>query len=106
MFKDGSKWLSGGKGFYSSLVVYDIDNGIGGVQQKVGNEWKPLANLNDLGQQFIMEQPAEYRGFSSREFQIRVDDVNGKPYGTYNVQFPCEEICGAYTDATATPVAT
>jgi hypothetical protein len=106
MFKDGSKWMRNGGGFFASLVIYDIDNGIGGVQQKVGDVWKPLSTLNDLGQQYIMEQPAEYRGFSTREFQVRVDDVSGTPYGTFSIQFPCgDQVCGAYTDATASRIA-
>jgi hypothetical protein len=102
MFKDGSKWLPNGQGFFASLVVYDVDNGIGGVQQKVGGEWKALTNMNDLGQQFIMAQPTEYRGYSSRSFEVIVNDVNGDSYGTYTVQWPCgDNVCGAYTDASA-----
>jgi hypothetical protein len=100
MFKDGSKWMPNGKGFFASLVIYNVSNGIGLVQQKVGGTWKTLSNLNDLGQQFIVEQPTEYRNYASRSFDILVTDVNGLEYGTYNVKWPCgDSVCGGYTDA-------
>lgn len=100
MFKDGSKWLPGGGGFFASLVVYDVSNGIGSVEQKVGGSWTTLSNMNDLGQQFILQQPANYRSYTSRNFDIRVTDVNGLEYGTYNVKWPCgDSVCGSYTDA-------
>ena len=51
MFKDGSKWLPNGQGFWASLLIYDVDAGIGKVMQKVGNTWEQLDNMSDIGQQ-------------------------------------------------------
>lgn len=39
MWKDGSKWLDNGRGFWASLIIYNTADGIGSVQQKVGNSW-------------------------------------------------------------------
>ena len=51
MLKDGSKWLPNGGGFWASLLIYDVDAGIGKVMQKVGRKWKRLSQLLDIGQQ-------------------------------------------------------
>ena len=39
MWKDGSKWLDDGRGFWASLIIYNTAEGIGTVEQKVGNSW-------------------------------------------------------------------
>jgi hypothetical protein len=39
LFKDGSKWLKGGKGFYAALAIYGVPNGVGKVEQLVGKTW-------------------------------------------------------------------
>jgi hypothetical protein len=102
MWKDGSKWVNGGYGFWASLIIYNVPNGIGSVQQKVGGAWKECAQLSALGQQHQMHQPENYRGGGAREFEIKVTDVNGSPYGEYKVPFNCESSCGSNTDVPST----
>jgi hypothetical protein len=39
-----------------------------------------------------------------KEVIVRVNDVDGKPYGTYNIQFPCSGTCAVNTDCKATKI--
>ena len=106
MFASGSKWIKGGYGFWAALVVYNVPNGIGRVEQKVGDGWTSVDDINWLGQQWSLAEPADYRtaSGSGRTFEVRVSDVSGKPYGTYRVDFPCPDgsPCGGNTDTSAT----
>lgn len=105
MVASGSKWIKGGYGFWVSLIVYNVPNGIGGVEQRVGDGWMAVDDVSWLGQQWSLAQPADYRSADGvRAFEVRVTDVDGKPYGTYRVDFPCPEdgACGGNTDATST----
>jgi hypothetical protein len=101
MWKDGSKWLPGGGGFWATLIVYNTDNGIGSVEQKVGNSWVRLGQLNHLGNMYVMKQPNDYRSLvGPKSFVVRVSDVGGQPYGEFDVEFSCgDSVCGTPTDA-------
>lgn len=48
MWKDGSKWLNNGQGFWASLIVYNTANGIGSVEQKVGSSWCELSTFHHM----------------------------------------------------------
>lgn len=131
MWKDGSKWIPGGRGFWvrpfdvnfvfcvyffsetcerphsyihhvplptppapqASLIIYNVPNGIGSVEQKDGSGWKQTKHLSRLGQQWLMQQPSDYRTAKTFEFVVRVKDVDGKVYGTYKVPLPCSGPC-------------
>jgi hypothetical protein len=96
--KDGSKWQSNG-GFWWSLIIYNLPNGIGGVEQDLGGgEWVSLETLEQLGQQWVLEPPSNMAG--PKEATVRVTDADGKVYGTYKVAFPCSDTCSDNTDAT------
>ena len=55
MFKEGSKWVQAWEGFWVSLVIYDVTNGIGKVEQYTHGRWVQLQQLSDLGQQYEMQ---------------------------------------------------
>lgn len=104
MVASGSKWIKGGYGFWVALIVYNVPNGIGGIEQRVGDSWKAVDDVNWLGQQWNLAEPADYRADNAdRAFEVRVKDVSGKLYGTYRVDLPCPEdgACGDNMDATS-----
>jgi hypothetical protein len=49
----------------------------------------------------VLAEPANYRTYKTRDFNIRVYDVDGKLYNTWLVKFPCSEsaACKSYTAA-------
>lgn len=55
MFKEGSKWVQAWEGFWASLVIYNVGNGIGKVEQFTNGQWVQLEQLSHLGQQFVMQ---------------------------------------------------
>lgn len=101
MWKDGSKWLPGGRGFWATLIVYNVDNGISSVEQKIGNQWVRLGQLNHLSNMWVMKEPDDYRSPEGRKsFMVRVTDVDGQSYGEFDVDFSCgDSVCGTSTDA-------
>jgi hypothetical protein len=103
-WKDGSKWLADGRGFWAALIIYNTEAGISSVDQKVGESWVSLQRLAMLGQMWVMATPDNYRtyrGASDRQFRIRVFDQRGRRTGTYNVWHECSETsgCAATVDA-------
>ena len=99
-FKNDSMWKPRGRGFWASLVIYDLDRGIGRVEQKAGSRWVRLHTLNDLGQQFVLAEPHNYRDYDERYFDLRLSDFEGRRYGTFRVKWPCgDHRCPEYTDA-------
>ena len=39
-WKDGTHWKPNGQGFYASLIIYNVPNGIGSVEQSAEGGWK------------------------------------------------------------------
>lgn len=100
MYKDGSKWLPDGRGFFVSLVIHNLHDGLRMVEQRVGNTWTQLEQLEHLGQQWVLKEPVEYRGFTERRFPIRVTSLSGERYAI-SLEWKCgDSPCATYTDAT------
>ena len=94
MWKQGSKWIKNGKGFYAAIVAYNTPNGIGAVQQKSCGKWNNVRPLNHLGNMWVLDKPcdAEYRkpnGGAGQKICVRVMDVNGSLYGEYCLVWEC-----------------
>lgn len=92
-WKSNSKWIRNKKGFYADIIISNTSNGIGSVEQDMGNgSWRQLSTNAWLGQQFSLEMPGDYAMFTgseTRSFNLRVKDTNGQPYGTYRVVMNC-----------------
>jgi hypothetical protein len=107
MWKDGSKWLKNGKGFWATLIVHNLTAGVGKVQQLVNGSWVTLDRLDALGQMFVMEEPDNYRTYgaaANRKVTVRIYGSSLTTlYGSYIVSFSCSETaaCSATVDATA-----
>ena len=107
MWAAQSRWFAPGRGFWLSLIVYNVPNGISRVQQQLRNgSWPSLERNGRLGQQFSLRQPAGGGdgAAGSRSFAVRVSDVAGTLYGTYQVPWPCGTVCNGYTAVNATAV--
>jgi hypothetical protein len=107
MWQDGSKWPKDNHGFWAALIIGNVPNGIGKVEQDIGGSWASCPRINQLGQQReLMKMGPDARGFASRDITIRVYDVAGKLYGTYSVPFNCPDsgTCGKNTPTTATKI--
>jgi hypothetical protein len=106
MWKDGSKWLKNGQGFYATLIVRNMPAGIGSVQQLISDSWVTVNRLDALGQMFVLKEPDNYRTYgtaSNRKITIQVFDKLNQLYGKYVVSFSCSEsaACSVTVDATA-----
>jgi hypothetical protein len=102
-WKDGTKWLPGGGGFYATLVIYNVDNGISDVKQNMGGGWESCSTLNHLGNMWVLKQPPNYReanGGGGESIEVDVIDKSGNSYGKFNVPFTCgDSVCGSITQA-------
>jgi hypothetical protein len=101
MWKDGSKWLSNGGGFWAALIIYNTANGIGKVEQQVGDSYVAVSQLNHLGNMYVMEQPADYCSPPApKSITVRVYDVDNALYGEFEVEFSCgDSVCNPSKDA-------
>jgi len=73
MFANNSKWRSNGKGYWVSLIVYNVPIGIKKVELKFNNSWKKASKVGGkLGQQWSLPQPANYRTYKKRDLIVRV----------------------------------
>lgn len=110
MWQKNSKWKDAGKGWYAALIVYNLPNGIGRVEQDVQHNsgaanWVEVGQLNALSQIRVLDQPENYRNpGGKREVAVRIADINGALYGTYIVDMsvcPGSSQCNDDTDTTA-----
>lgn len=93
----GSKWTPDG-GFWASLMIANVPNGISAVRQNLGSKVVELEHLLNLGQIWGMQMP---ENSDKKEFEIDVIDVSGKSYGTYVVAFNCDGQCTDFTHTTS-----
>lgn len=83
-----------------SLIIWNLPNGIGSVEQLVGGDYVACEPLAQLGQQWIMQPPSDISG--PKEVTVRVKDYDGNVYGEYRVSFPCgSDPCPDQIDADA-----
>jgi hypothetical protein len=107
MWKDGSKWLKNGRGFFGGLIVYNVASGISRVEQDVSGTWTGLTRISALGQMWRAATPGNYKTYgaaANRKIKFRIYDFGGNLYGAYEVLFNCSETaaCATSVDATAT----
>ena len=105
--KDGSKWTARGT-FWATVIIDNVANGIGAVEQKVGGAWEPLSPLVHLGNMYVLARPDNAKngkGGAGQMVTLRVKDVTGATYGDYEVEWVCgAEACGEWTEAPSTAV--
>jgi hypothetical protein len=77
--------------YWSSIFITNLEKGIHGIEQKVGNSWVKLKMNSDMGQAYLLDP-------SVQTFQIRVIDANdayiqnGREY-TFELPVACEGNC-------------
>jgi hypothetical protein len=82
--KDSDKW-------WASIFITNLEKGIHGIEQKVGNTWVKLKMNSDMGQAYLLDH-------STQTFQIRVIDAtdsyiqNGREY-TFELPTACGGKC-------------
>ena len=98
--KDGSKWTASGT-FWAVVIIHNVSNGIGGVEQKVGGSWQAISPLTHLGNMWVLARPANAKngsGGNGQTITLRVKDVDGNSYGDYGMKWACGgEPCGSWT---------
>lgn len=86
------------KSWYYRVIVTHLENGIHGVEQLVGTEWKPARMEGDMGQLWILPDP------STKTVTLRITDAHDKPVmagRTWTMDFPTT--CGTVCTKPATP---
>jgi hypothetical protein len=107
MWKDGSKWLKNGRGFFGGLIIYNLASGISRVEQDVSGTWTALKRTSALGQMWKAAKPGNYKTYgaaANRKIKFQIYDIDGNSYGAYEVLFECSETaaCATSIDARAT----
>lgn len=73
MFAKNSKWKKNGKGYWVSLIIYGVNDGISKVELNNGGGWKKASKVGGkLGQQWQLPQPSNYRNYKKRTLNVRV----------------------------------
>jgi hypothetical protein len=86
------------KTYYMRLIVTHLPNGIHGVEQWTGGQWKAAAMQGDAGQQWILPDP------SVTTFKLRLTDASDQLVmqgRTWTMDFPTS--CGTACISAATP---
>lgn len=91
-------WFSqGSKPYYIRLIVTHLPNGIHGLEQRVGEVWKPATMDGDAGQMWLLPDP------SATTYTVRLTDALDQPVlggRTWTFDFPAA--CGSACDHPAT----
>lgn len=86
-------WFSqGSKLWYMRLIVTHLPNGIHGLEQKVGSQWKAAKMDGDAGQQWLLPDP------STTTVTVRLIDADDQPVlggRTWTLTYPssCNKDC-------------
>lgn len=86
------------KAYYQRLIVTHLPNGLHGVEQLVGTEWKKATMQGDAGQQWLLPEP------SGTSFTLRLTDVRDSLVmggRTWKMDYP--KACGTSCTKPATP---
>ncbi|MBK8802577.1 MAG: hypothetical protein IPN71_11090 [Fibrobacteres bacterium] len=86
------------KAYYQRLIVTHLPNGIHGVEQLVGTEWKKATMQGDAGQQWLLPEPSG-TSFTLRLIDVRDSMVMGGR--TWKIDYP--KACGTSCSKPATP---
>lgn len=106
MWIKDSNWIPKGHGFFGGLIVYNVDNGISRMSQKIGSSWVSVQPLFHLRNQWVLQKPDNYvsapNGGAGQTITIEMWDVSGNSYGRFAVHFTCGSThCYKDTDAPA-----
>lgn len=84
--------------YWSSILINHLENGIHGVEQKVGGQWIKLQMNSDMGQAYILETGTD-------SYRIRIIDAENKLVkGGREYVFSFPTSCGAKCTNPATKV--
>ncbi len=93
-------FIQGAQQYWPAILITHLQNGIHGVQQKVGTDWQAGKRDSDMGQAFILP------GTSSTTYTIRIVDASNVAINNsreYTFDYPAAS-CGNQCSIAATEV--